>query len=440
MDDTPRTDSGWFDTRIENLGICRYSSPINEIKFIDDEQKILYDDTENSFRKFQSGEKKASFLELAGPRERLFFNPSKIRAAIVTCGGICPGLNDVIRSITYTLHYVYGCNDVLGIRYGYMGMIKEHGIPIMKLTPDTVLDIHEKGGTILGSSRGSQDVSKQVDFLENEGIDILFAIGGDGTLRGVRDIVSEVKRRKLHRSIIGIPKTIDNDINNVSKSFGFETAFSIAITALRSAHIEAIAAKGGIGLVKLMGRESGFIAASATLAQRDVNFCLIPEVDFDLEGDNGFLNHLLKRILRRDHALIVVAEGAGQKFFKKEELGTDKSGNQKLGDIGIFMKERISSFFKSKNMDITIRYIDPSYIVRSVPANPNDSVFAGLLGQMAVHAGMAGKTDMLVATWNNRFIHLPIEAAIMKRKKIDPQGVLWLSVVQATGQSMMTNI
>jgi len=274
-----------------------------------------------------------------------------------------------------------------------------------------------------------------VNTLLREEIRILFVIGGDGTLRGAQAISDEIERRALRISIIGVPKTIDNDINLVSRTFGFETAVSKAVESLRCAHVEAKAAPNGIGIVKLMGRHSGFVTASACLAQPDVNFCLIPEVPFHLEGDQGFLKVLERRVSARGHALIVVAEGAGQELFDQEKLGLDASGNQRLGDIGLLLKERISARFAgSKWGDVNIKYIDPSYIIRSVPATPNDGIFCVFLGQHAAHAGMAGKTQMLVASWHESFIHLPLSSATASRKKIDPMGILWSSVLESTGQ------
>jgi len=432
MLDTPH-----FDPTITQLLPARFPSPL-VTNFSTDSDRIILDVSVEAHEKARTGEYDPILLELAGPREDLFFEPLDSRAAIVTCGGLCPGINDVIRAIVMNLWHTYGCRDILGIRWGYEGLVERHRHEPLSLTPEVVDKIHEQGGSILGSSRGAQDIGEMVDFLENRGIDILFAIGGDGTLRAAHAIAQEILARGLKRSVIAIPKTIDNDINFVAKSFGFETAFATAVTAIASAHTEAHAARNGIGLVKLMGRHSGFIAANAVLANRDANFCLIPEVDFDLEGENGLLTALRKRLAKRGHAVIVVAEGAGQKFFD-EVSGTDKSGNRKLGDIGLFLKERIDAFLRDSGTDFTIKYIDPSYIIRSVPAIPNDSVFCGFLGQMAVHAGMAGKTDMLVGLWNNMFVHLPIQAAISSRKMIDPAKKLWMSVLETTGQPDLKN-
>jgi 6-phosphofructokinase 1 len=369
-------------------------------------------------------------MEAAGPREKLFFDPGQLACGIVTCGGLCPGLNDVIRSIVLSLYHHYGVHHVYGFRFGYEGLVPRHGHTPLKLTPDAVNRIHEIGGTILGSSRGPQDVAEMAKALVDLKIGILFAIGGDGTLRGAQAIAGEVARQGMALSVIGIPKTIDNDVSFVQKTFGFETAIAEARRAIYAANTEAEAARNGIGLVKLMGRDSGFVAAYSVLVDSHANFCLVPEVPFALER---FLSELKYRLERRGHAVIVVAEGAGQDLMEKT-ADRDASGNVKYGDIGLFLRDACKNHFKQSGTKISIKYIDPSYIIRSVPANPHDSAFCLLLGHNAVHAGMTGRTNMVVSFWNHQFTHVPISLAVSRRKKIDPEGTLWSSVLACTGQ------
>lgn len=415
---------------IERLGECRIPSPVSVGHFTRDDEHVLFHANLDDIQVFLSAGKRPPAFEKAGPREKIYFDPSKLKCGIVTCGGLCPGLNDVIRSIVLSLYHHYGAKTVFGFPYGYEGLTYRYGHTPLELTPKTVERIHEQGGTILGSSRGPQDISEMVDTLERMNVGVLFAIGGDGTLKGARAISEEVKKRGLKISVIGIPKTIDNDISYLQKSFGFETAVSEAKRAIYSAHSEALGARNGIGLVKLMGRESGFISAYAALACNDVNFCLIPENPFTLEG---FLSALEKRLQKRGHAVIVAAEGAGEQLFQ----GTgnqDASGNIRFGDIGTLLQTEIIRFFKEKGTQISLKYIDPSYMIRSVPANPSDSAFCLLLGQNAVHAAMAGRTNMLIGTWMNEFTHVPITLAVSTRKKIDPNGWMWASVLTTTGQ------
>ena len=369
-------------------------------------------------------------MELAGPREKIYFDPSELKCGIVTCGGLCPGLNDVIRAIVLSLFHHYGVKTVYGFRFGYEGLAQKFGHVPLELTPQAVGSIHQMGGTILGSSRGSQDIKDMVDTLERLNVGILFTIGGDGTQRGALAISEEVKRRGLKTSVIGIPKTIDNDISYVQISFGFDTAVSEARRVTYAAHSEAEGARNGIGLVKLMGRDSGFIAGYSVLADTQVNFCLVPEVPFRLEA---FLNALRERLEKRRHAVVVVAEGAGQDLM--EATGEkDASGNTKMGDIGIFLRDHIRAYFSRLGMAVNLRYFDPSYTIRSQPANARDSAYCVLLGHNAVHAGMTGRTEMVVSFWRNEFTHLPIPMAISQRKKIDPEGLLWNSVIASTGQ------
>jgi len=435
-----------IDTNISTLGEAKISSPIKkrnrdkQLKnFVSGDDRIIVNlklsDITSMIKK---GEDPPCF-EMAGPREKIYFDPSKLRCALVTCGGLCPGLNDIIRSIVLELYYGYGVCNIYGIRYGLQGFIPEYGHDIIDLTPDFVCNILDMGGSILGSSRGPQPIDEIVDSLERMNIGILFTIGGDGTLMAATKIADAVTERGLKISVIGIPKTIDNDIHMVSRSFGFDTAVDVATAAIEAAHNEAGGYPNGIGLIKLMGRYSGFIAATATLAQQDVNFVLIPEIDIDLAGDRGFLRTLEKRLELRGHAVIVVAEGAGQNFFESMENERDASGNVKLKDIGLFLKDRIISYFQEKDIEISLKYIDPSYMIRSLPANANDSVFCGFLGRDAVHAGMAGKTKLIISHWNNCFVYVPMTLSAGKRKHVLPNGKLWRTVLEATGQGSLKN-
>jgi 6-phosphofructokinase 1 len=377
----------------------------------------------------QSGQEPPGF-ETAGPREKIYFDPSKLKCGIVTCGGLCPGLNDVIRALVLGLYYDYGARIVFGFRYGYEGLTPRYGHVPLELTPETVKNIHKLGGSILASSRGPQEISGMVDTLDRMNIGLLFTLGGDGTLRGAQALSQEIKRLGLKIAVVGIPKTIDNDISFVQSSFGFDTAVSESRTAIDSAHAEAVGARNGIGLVKLMGRESGFIAAYATLANSDVNFCLVPEVPFTLDG---FLKALRERMNRRGHAVIVVGEGAGQDLMQATGE-RDNSGNIRFGDIGFFLKEKITVYFKKEGIEVNLKYIDPSYTIRSLPANPRDSAFCLLLGRHAVHAGLSGRTNLVVGHWKGEFTYVPIRMAVSSRKKIDPAGKFWSTVVSCTGQ------
>lgn len=433
-------------TEITTLGQAKIPSPILQkenrsdgISLVSDEHKILVDVNAAQLTEMvQDGQEPLCF-ELAGPREKIFFDPSKLRCCLVTCGGLCPGLNDIIRSIVFELYYGYGVRNIYGIRYGLEGFIPKYGHNLINLTPEYVSHIHKRGGSVLGSSRGPQDIEEILDCLDRMNIGVLFMIGGDGTLMAATRIADAILGRNLKISVVGVPKTIDNDIYLVSRSFGFDTAVDVATQAIMGAHNEAEGYPNGIGLIKLMGRHSGFIAATAVLAQQDVNFVLIPEIEFDLEGPNGLLSAIEKRLGDRGHCVIVAAEGAGQKFFENTDTERDASGNIKLKDIGIFLKGTILSYFHSKGMNISLKYIDPSYMIRSLPANANDRVFCNFLGRNAVHGGLAGKTNLLIGHWNNHFVHLPMKTVAGKRKNIDPHGMLWRSALEATGQGSLKN-
>nr|WP_255481729.1 MULTISPECIES: ATP-dependent 6-phosphofructokinase [Ramlibacter] len=416
---------------ITRLGECHVPSPMRGVRFVGDDERVLYHARLEDLGPWLQAHAEPPAMEVAGPRERLLFDPSSIACGIVTCGGLCPGLNDVIRAIVLSLRYHYGVTRIHGFRYGYEGLVHRHGHAPLDLTPEAVARINELGGTVLGSSRGPQDPAEMVRTLKDLGIGILFTIGGDGTLRGAHAIVEEAGRQGLSLGVIGVPKTIDNDISFTQRTFGFATAVTEARWATYAANAEAEAARNGIGLVKLMGRDSGFIAAHTVLVNSQVNFCLIPEVRFSLER---LLGDLSARLQHRGHAVILVAEGAGQDLVAPTG-GKDASGNAKYGDIGLFLRDAISDHFRRTGTEISLKYIDPSYMIRSQPASPVDSAFCLLLGQHAVHAGMSGRTDMVVSFWNHEFTHVPIPLAVSARKKVDPLGALWSSVLASTGQA-----
>jgi 6-phosphofructokinase 1 len=431
-----------YDFTIENLGTRKIRSSVSVSYYTPDDKRMLFNTYLKHFEDFRSKDGTPLCLEVAGPRESIFFEPSKTKAAIVTCGGLCPGINDVIRAIVMELYHRYRVANIIGIRYGFRGLVPKCGHPVVELSPEGVKDIHTLGGSILSSSRGNQDPEEMVDALKRMNVDILFCIGGDGTMRCAEILTSEVARRGLSISIIGIPKTIDNDLHLIQKTFGFDTAISESVRVLQCAHAEAKGAFNGIGLVKIMGRQSGHIACGAALAQNDVNFVLIPEVPFDLDGPNGLMQSVRKRLGERGHSVILVAEGAGQDLMRKKEQSVEKdpSGNVRLLDIGVFLKNAIVAYFQSVDMDVNLKYIDPSYMIRSVPANASDSIYCGALGQYAVHAGMAGKTGMLVAMMKDEYVHVPLNM-VGSGMKVDPHGNIWMRVLESTGQpASLTNI
>ena len=419
-----------LDFTIDQLGERSIRSPMRAARFVTDADRILYHASLAEIQSYWERGEEPPQITMAGPRRHLHFDPDATRAGIVTCGGLCPGLNDVIRALTLSLYFHYGVKRVYGFRYGYQGLNPAYGHRPLMLTPELVDNIGQLGGTILGSSRGPQDVGVMVDTLVHRGVNILFTIGGDGTLRGARAIAAEIARRKLDIAVIGVPKTIDNDIAYIQQTFGFQTAAQEAHTAVEAAHAEATGAPNGVGLVKLMGRESGFIAAYTTLVDSMVNFCLVPEASFTLDA---FLPALRDRLQDRHHAVIAVAEGAGQDLFPPAAT-RDKSGNVKLGDIGVLLRDKIKEYFDFIGMEVNLKYIDPSYTIRSIPANAFDSAFCLMLGHNAVHAAMAGYTNAVVGYWKDAFTLTPITLAVSKRKQIDPDGWLWSSVLASTGQ------
>jgi 6-phosphofructokinase 1 len=419
------------DFRTDDLGEGKIVSPLHATRFMDTSKRLLFRADIDELREQLRGGVDPPAFELAGPRESIYFNPGTLRCGIVTCGGLCPGLNDVIRSIVFCLHEKYGTAQIYGFRFGFEGLVERSGLTPIELTTRRVTQIHEVGGSVLGSSRGPQPVDEVVDTLERLGIQLLFTLGGDGTLRGAHSIVREIRRRDLRIAVVGVPKTIDNDISYIDMSFGFDTAVEAARQATRAAYVEASCHRFGIGLVKLMGRDSGFIASFAALADTQVGLCLIPEVEFSIDG---VVRAARQRIDRDGYVVIIVAEGAGQNLMA-EAPEIDASGNRRRGDIGAFLRDKITEAFRAQGISVSLKYIDPSYMIRSLPANARDANFCLRLGHAAVHAGMAGKTDMVIGSWRRRLTHVPIPLAISSRKKVDTNGYLWQTLLSVTGQA-----
>ena len=433
-----------FDFTIENLGECKIKSPIElstvvgngTANYVKDSSFVrtavnVYDTSKND--PLDS----SNLMQKAGPREYIYFSPDEVKAGICTCGGLCPGLNDVIRAVVRCLWNRYGVRDIRGFQFGYKGFFKDENYETIPLNPENVDEIHKIGGSYLGTSRGGGMRTKDiVETNKEKGINMLFVIGGDGTQHGALAISEEVEKRGYKCSVIGIPKTVDNDFLFIDRSFGFETAVQQAKDAVASIHMEARSQINGIGLVKLMGRESGVIATAAALASHECNFCLIPEVPFEMEGPNGFLSHLEKRLEKRHHAVIIVAEGAGQELLTKTNQ-TDASGNIKLADIGVFLRDQINAYFKKKNIEINLKYIDPGYQIRAAVTTASDSIYCERLGNNAVHAAMAGKTKMVVGLVHEKFVHIPINMVIASRNVVDPEGALWRDTLDATSQPIL---
>ncbi|GMO50622.1 MAG: ATP-dependent 6-phosphofructokinase [Treponemataceae bacterium] len=447
-----------YDFSVDTLGECKIPSPIDlasqlgefKAKYVTDDSWVRYEvnffadykpmDSASSQKPMdaiipQGGKNPANMLEKAGPRQLIYFKPQHVNAGICTCGGLCPGINDVIRAVVRCLYQRYNVRRIQGIRYGFGGFLD--GIEPIQLTPEVVADIHKTGGSFLGTSRGGGDrVIEIVDAIEALNLNVLFVVGGDGTQRGSLEISEEIEKRGLKIAIVGIPKTVDNDLSYVERTFGFDTAVGKAAESVAAARMEAHSHQGGIGLIKLMGRDAGFIATYTALASHEANFCLIPEIPFDLEGPNGFFTKLEECLKKNDHAVVIVAEGAGQEHINTTGQ-KDASGNVRFNDIGIFLRDKIGEYFKKKKIPCTIKYIDPSYQIRSAIAGAADSVYCERLGNNAAHAAMAGKTKMIIGLVNDKYVHIPIRLATKRRKSVDPTSSLWRDALDATGQPLL---
>ncbi|KAL8137018.1 hypothetical protein V2J09_003019 [Rumex salicifolius] len=405
-----------------------YSNPLEKNSAYSGVRKYFVDDEDTIVQRaiqHKDGERGRHFRR-AGPRQKVYFKSDDVQACIVTCGGLCPGLNTVIREIVCSLYYIYGVKNIRGIQGGYKGFYARDTIT---LTPKFVNDIHKRGGTILGSSRGGHITSRIVDSIQDRGINQVYIIGGDGTQKGASVIYEEIQKRGLHVSVAAIPKTIDNDIPVIDRSFGFDTAVEEAQRAINAAHVEAESALNGIGLVKLMGRFSGFIAMYATLANRDVDCCLIPESPFYLEGKGGLFEFIDKCLKENGHMVIVVAEGAGEKSGQ-----VDESGNALHKDVGHWLSDTIKGYFKNKEKEINLKYIDPTYMIRAIPSNASDNVYCTLLAQSAVHGAMAGYTGFTVGQVNGRQCYIPFRHIIEKPNIVITTDRMWARLLSSTNQ------
>lgn len=432
------------DLRVSRLGRCQHTSPLKlstrSGDFVPDYSR---DDARVLVDVDLIADERPSDLAFvaAGARELIYFDPAQVRAGIVTCGGLCPGINNVVRSMVFELWFKYGVKSITGFRFGFEGIIPGLGVTPMRLDPEAVRDIHKHGGSMLGLSRGAQSPEAMADALKAQGINVLFTIGGDGTQRGAHAIALAAKRRGLELAVVGVPKTVDNDVAFVDKTFGFDTAVELARDAIDCAHTEARGARNGIGIVKLMGRDAGFIAAAASMASHDVNYCLVPEVPFYVDGPQGLLASLEARLSLRDHAVIVVAEGCAASVVTPADAERDASGNVRYAaggaDVGPWLRDRITAHLKSRGVSATVKYIDPSYMIRSVRANASDAIFCDSLARHAVHAAMAGYTDVLVGRWHRHFTMVPLAVTTGRTRRIDPDGALWLQVLETTGQPLL---
>lgn len=436
----PRTAITLADTRVRTLGPARFESPLAPAfprwadgEVVDEDDRVLIDDTPRLLADRGGAIEELPGFEQARPGRNLFFDPAEVGVGIVTCGGLCPGLNDVVRGLVQELRRHYGVQRILGFRNGFRGLTAAYRHTAVELSGSMVRDIERSGGTFLGTSRGPQVPEDMLDTLKVLGIGALLVIGGDGTMRGAQALARAAATAGEPIAVVGVPKTIDNDLPYIDQTFGFQTAVREAAAVVRTAHAEAHSVEHGVAVVKLMGRHSGFIASHAVLAAGDVDFVLIPELPFDLDGPYGLLERVAECVQRRGQAVLVVAEGAGQDLLA-DAGGRDDSGNAALGDIGQFLHDRIGDHLKGAGLSPTLRYLDPSYAIRSVPADTFDSIYCTQLAHAAVHAAMAGRTETVVARFRQRFVLVPMMLATSERNQVDPDGTLWTSVLEATRQ------
>ena len=363
-----------------------------------------------------------------GPRFHIALDNLRVKACIMTCGGLCPGLNVVIRELVMALRYNYGVAEIYGIKWGFLGFTQKECW--IKLEPEDVKHIHLLGGTVLGTSRrgfDGEEISKQ---LIKNNVNMVFFIGGDGTHRGIKELSKILKEKKKKIILVGIPKSIDNDMPIIDKSFGLESVVQESVRTIRAANVEANCNLNGIGLVKLFGRSSGFVAMLSTLAARDVNICLIPEIPFNLYGENGLLDFIFQRMQVKEHCVIVVSDGAR---FSVKDYKT--SNGRPVEDIGLVIKKEIIEKSEELGIEVNLKYMDPTYVVRAVPANEYDCNLCAKLAESAVHCAFAGFTNFSVGMINNKPCMIPLEKMCGKsERKVEFNSDDYLMLLASTGQ------
>eukprot|EP00668_Euglena_longa_P014128 GGOE01018102.1.p1 GENE.GGOE01018102.1~~GGOE01018102.1.p1 ORF type:complete len:494 (+),score=144.75 GGOE01018102.1:38-1483(+) len=375
---------------------------------------------ETSLQSREKIKKDYNAIYRAGPRREVYFG-TDTNACIVNTGGLCPGLNSVIEELVRTLD-TYNADTIYGIRYGFLGFDTTEYMPLI-LTPHSVLNIHQRGGTILGTCRGSFNEDLILKFLKECNIGQMYVIGGDGSHRAALRIHALCKEHQLRCVVVGIPKTIDNDILFFDKTFGFDTAVEVASKVIDCSFVEASSVKNGVGVVKVMGRDSGFVARNAALSNNVVDACLIPEVPFEIKGNGGLLPWLDGHLATKHCAVIVICEAAGQQHLPC--LGKDPTGHNIYEDTGKWLKKAIETHWQETGQEGKVFLIDPSYMLRSVPANTGDNMFCIQLAQAAVHTAYSGYSGVTVGRYHDLYGVMPIEMVVSGLRKVNPKGSLW---------------
>ncbi len=323
----------------------------------------------------------------------------KKMVAILTGGGDCPGINPVIRAIVRkALKEDY---EVVGIKNGWKGLIEKD---ILALDIDSVSGILPKGGTILGTSRtnpykNEEDVQRVKENFQSLKINALIAIGGEDTLRVAYKLYKE------GLNIVGIPKTIDNDLSATDKTFGFDTAVNIATEAIDRIHTTA-ESHHRVMVVEVMGRHSGWIGLEAGIAG-GADAILLPEFPVDIEE----ICNLIKR--RHDRgktfSIVVVAEGAKFKKGKEalQEKKLDAFGHVRLGGIGQILGKKIE-----QRTGFETRVTVLGHIQRGGIPTAYDRVLGTRYGVKAMELVMEGKFGQMASLQGNKIVSVPLEEAI----------------------------
>lgn len=437
----------------------------------------------------------------AGPRENLVYPmesrdgaTDSLQVGVLVSGGIAPGINAVIKGIVdrHTLYSNHAKEnddtsydlEIIGYRDGFSGLLSGSHI---KLNRKKVRDFANKGGSLLGTSRyhplldlddpGKRDSAVR-DIISNlKDIDILYVIGGDGSMRAAHMIWTRAQRMHAEGeasklSVVAIPKTMDNDILWVWQSFGFMSAVEKAKQFVLQLHTEA-SSNPRLGIMQLFGSDSGFVVTHAALASGVCDYVLIPEADFSMEVLCEFIKKKLKSRYKRGQdgkspfGMILMAETAiprdginspGCKYIDDPDVGLEKEEKiaiEKFIADGRRVQGQTQDALRRGGIKIISRVVqkeirqmkpgqywekfrvftnEPRHLIRAIDPSVQDVIFGQRMGTLAVDNAMAGYTDFMISQWLTEYVLVPLKLVVLGRKRVPQKGIFWKSVLANTGQ------
>lgn len=428
----------------------------------------------------------------AGPRRYVSYpQKNQLKVGILVSGGIAPGINAVISGIIARHHAYQAWSQKINKNYaleilGYSEALKgllHAGRPAVPLDLKTVREAVNHGGSILPTARADElldledpkqrdgALDKVTSRLINQQIDILYIIGGDGSMRAAHAISCRARRNPINElSVIGIPKTMDNDILWVWQSFGFLSAVEFAKQAILQLHTE-VMSNPRLCVIQLFGSDSGFVVSHAALASGVCDAVLIPEVNFTLKQLSGYIRYRLQDRPHSDKpyggivalaetaipldwreyvsATAEVADGSEKVILTPEELRAietfESHGRRVHGQTPDALRSGglrlVSQILQREIRKLGDRWSsyrvftnEPRHLIRSIEPSVSDVIFAQRLGTLAVDNAMAGYHDFMISQWLTEYVLVPLKLVVLGRKRVPEHGIFWKSVRASTGQ------